>query len=331
MGVMSSPTANSSRPERNHAAEYSLSFPFPVTWACLLGRPLRPVPSPVAPVGAEIAPAGQNRNASKSAAQWEMVIPKMARPGRARPQPPAPAAIESAAADKLDFTPSFSPAPARLPITLRPALITAAAVGVLLGVAIWLGQGNQPQQVSEPPSALQAGWVRERSQFFPMDSGFQRERQILLYRGSKDQSDYRLQFDWRLDSNGVGWVYRVRDVANYYAARIKIEEPGSPPVFRIEHFAVIGGREGQHTWKTGSFTRNDPVIRVSMEAAGSAFALNVQGIRAANWTDARLPSGGLGFFKESNQQPAVEAVQLSFSLPGRDFQGSFKDLTGLLP
>ena len=254
-----------------------------------------------------------------------MVIPKMVRPGRARPQPSVPAAIESAPADKADFIPSFSTALTRLPFARQPALIIAAAVGLILGSAIWLGRGTKVR----PSPAFQAGWVRERAPFFAEASGFPQERQLLLYRGSQDQSDYRLQFDWKPDSNGVGWVFRVRDAGNYYAARIKFVQSGSPPVFMLEHFAVIAGREGQHSWKTGSLTRNHPVIRVSMEAAGSAFALNVQGNRAANWTDARLPSGVLGFFKESNEQPAVEAVQLSFSLPGRDFQGSFKDLTGL--
>jgi hypothetical protein len=328
MGVMSSRTANSSRPERSHTAEYSVSFPFPVTWASLSRGKISagPSPAPVASAEAEIAPADPNGNGPNSPAQWEMVIPKMTRPGRARPQPPAPAAIESAPADKADFTPSFSTALARLPFAWQPALITAAAVGLLLGGAIWVGRGTQPQRVSEPPRAPQTGWVRERAPFFPESSGFQRERQLLLYRGSEDQSDYRLQFDWTPDSNGVGWVFRVRDPGNYYAARIKLVQPGSPAVFALEHFAVIAGREGQHSWKTGTFTRSDPVIRVSMEATGSVFALNVQGNRAANWTDARLPSGGLGFFKESNEQPAIEAVQLSFSLPGRDFQGSFKDL-----
>ena len=140
-------------------------------------------------------------------------------------------------------------------------------------------------------------------------------RQLVLYRPSLSATDCRLEFKWRVDEKGVGWVFRAKDTNNYYAARIKMARPGPAATLAVEHFTVYQGTESAHSEKALAFSQSFPVLSVRMEVAGPSFTLYLQGSAAEYWSDTKLTTGGLGFYEERNQPAEVQSLRMSFSAP----------------
>ena len=145
--------------------------------------------------------------------------------------------------------------------------------------------------------------------------GVRQGRQLVLYRPSLNAADGRLEFTWRVDEKGVGWVFRAKDVNNYYAARIKVVRPGPAATLAVEHFTVYQGAESAHSEKVLAFSRSVPVLSIRMEVAGPSFTLYLQGSAAEYWSDTRLTTGGVGFYEERNRPAEVQSLRMSFSAP----------------
>jgi hypothetical protein len=62
-----------------------------------------------------------------------------------------------------------------------------------------------------------------------------------------------------------------------------------------------------------------PAVRVRLDVVGPAFTLYLQDNATGYWTDARLTTGGLGFFEEWNRAPQVNAVRISLGQKSQFF------------
>jgi hypothetical protein len=336
--------------------EYLAWFRFPVTWAYLNGPPTQvepvipprsaaklqvPVITLVSTVSAAPieAPAAVDSRAASSAAQWEMVIPKMARPpvkpaAVRTPVAPAPAALAVAAAAPIISAPVISKDGAKDKAT-RSALAQFATPSlqlftpddtflarywrqvamavVAMGAIIYLFSGNSSTVVSTArPRAAEAhsvgGW--SRASISPPG------RFMSVYEPSRDESDYRLEFAWVPDAKGVGWVFRTRDADDYYATRLTLLQPGANLVLAAEHFSVSAGVESAHSRKVIPLANNSGLVRVRMDAIGPAFTLSLQDSPVDYWTDAGLDSGALGFYDERGERPEVQALRFTFIRKG---------------
>ena len=244
-----------------------------------------------------------------------MVVPKMNRPvprpepATSKPPPPQPTHAPN-------FYTASDPVLSRRggPLSFSIKFILAATAVAALGVAIWFrASQSRPPEMIEVTSAMgEGGWMRER---VAVDAGLKQGRQLVLYRPSLSAANCRLEFTWRVDERGIGWVFRAKDTANYYAARLKVLRPGPAPTLSVEHFAVYQGVESAHEERALSFSRNAPVLMIRMEAIGPSFTLYLQGSAADYWTDTRLKTGGLGFFEERNHPAEAQALRISFSTP----------------
>jgi hypothetical protein len=193
-----------------------------------------------------------------------------------------------------------------------------AAVLVGLAVPLWRHFGSPPTAAAGIQTTTRAGgWTREP--VTRIDAGFNRARELVVYRPSLKATDCRFEFDWKVDTSGVGWVFRAKDTANYYAMRIKVLKPGPSPTLSVEHFTVYRGTEGAHSEKVLVLSRNDPFLRIRTELAGPSFTLYIGGTAAEYWTDTKLTAGGLGFFEEWHQGSDIRAVTMSFA-PGTEIQ-----------
>ncbi len=144
------------------------------------------------------------------------------------------------------------------------------------------------------------------------DPGVKLSRQLVLYKPALKATDSRLEFNWRVDSGDVGVIFRAKNLGNYYAARLKVLKLGSTPTLAAEYFSVYQFVESPHTEKVLVFSRNDPVLRVRMDVFGPMFTLYLQDNATEYWTDARLTSGGIGFFEEWNRSADVHGLRMSF-------------------
>ena len=316
-------------------------FRFPVTWS-YLNSPLirRPERALSIRTAAQISPAEMslastvsplpfqaaasvdtpafpgNSGPANSAAQWEMVIPKMARPPSrpvaARSGVVAPPALTAPLPESASVAEEPAPSAFRTPSLLlyssddkvlarywrqvAVALIALAMIGFLL----FGRSGAGAAAVTAGPK----GWS-ERSIWPP-------GRLMSVYEPSRGETDYRIEFGWVPDANGVGWVFRSRDATDYYAVRLRLIKPGASLVLAAEHFSVLRGEESVHSRKVIPIVNNSGLVQVRMDAIGPSFTLSLQDSPVDTWTDARLDSGALGFYDENGQRPAVEALRFTF-------------------
>jgi len=282
--------------------------------------------------------------------QWEMVVPKMVRAVRKatraseisapsshsrpvfhqpsesprrlgsedlRAQPPA-IALNTAAEHIPNFCSSSPPFLSRSRQTsLFIKLLLAATALAGLAVPVWRHFRSAPAAPEIQTTPRAGGWTRQL--VTRVDPGFNRARELIVYRPSLKATDCRFEFNWRVDGPGVGWVFRAKDTANYYAMRIKVLRPGPSPTISVEHFTVYRGTEGAHAEKVLVVSISGPVLHIRTDLAGPSFALYIGGTAVEYWTDTRLTSGGLGFFEEWRQGADVEAVRMSFA-PGTEIQ-----------
>ena len=142
--------------------------------------------------------------------------------------------------------------------------------------------------------------------------GGKQPREILIYSGSEDVKNYRIEFSWVPDTQGVGWIFRGTDSANYYAANLRLIQPGARPSLSAEHFTVVKGVEGTHSRRVITLDRAQGQVQVRMDANGPAFTLYLQGNPADYWTDERFETGSLGFYAERGERPVLQALRFTF-------------------
>ena len=342
----------SPRPDTEPQIEYLAWFSFPVTWTYISGpalesasqpalKPLPASPSltltpivpPVSrsPVALDVIGTEEGPRPTGSAARWEMMVPKMARPP-ARPV----ATLSAAAAPALAApTPKAAPAPvipsatpvlgktASLPIQFAapsfslhtpedqflarywPQIVFAAIAIVAVGCMIWGLSGPSATARSAAASSVSsASWSHQSVS----PSG----RSLTLYEPSRSEADYRMEFSWIPDAAGVGWVFRTRDGNNYYAVRLSLQQQGAESVLVAEHFGVLEGTESTHSRKVIPLKNATALIKVHMDAIGSAFKLFVEDDLADSWTGTRLNSGALGFYDDGGHLAKLLALSFTF-------------------
>ncbi len=291
----------------------------------------------------------QKQPAPNSGVQWEMVVPRMVRstpkaispaetaatPSRSRavlqqhPEPHRRSSSESLRAIQpapppvvAESVPGFcSVSPSLISRVRQTSLglkLILASITISTGIAvpIWRHFSAARPAVTEIQTTTRSGgWSREP--VTRIDAGFNRARELVVYRPSLKATDCRLEFNWRVNATGVGWVFRAKDTANYYAMRIKLLKPGPSPTLSVEHFTVYRGVEGAHGEKVLVLTRSDPVLHIRTDLAGPSFTVYIGSSAVDYWNDTRMSAGGLGFFEEWHQGSDVESVRMSFA-PGTE-------------
>jgi hypothetical protein len=289
---MDSPPTSAADP-----SSYPVRFRFPVTWSYVTA-----VPAAIVLARAAVAPksAAAPAEPARPDGTWEMVIPKMARPLRIA----APAPLRSS----ISFCSLQSSA---LP---RRWKAVAAGISALLvaGVIAWVRPGSASSEPAVQTVDSGAGWSRRTAYLL----GSRDPREIVVYEGSTGLDNYRIEFAWLPNSGPLGLIFRGQDSSNYYGAQLAVVQPGPNPTLAAEHFTVYQGREGPHSRKAVSLTNGSGAVSVRLDAAGPIFTLYLQGNPADSWTDARFPSGSLGFFEDRGQRPFVQGLRFTFLKKG---------------
>jgi len=254
------------------------------------------------------------RQTHKPEAKWEMVIPKMARPVTSpstRSQRALQAAGQlpaSAAAAETPTDISFYVGSEASFVPRRWKVLSLCAAVVVVGCVIaWVRPGAGSASGSESAPAAAGTWSRRTAYLV----GATNPREILVYSGSDDVKNYRVEFAWVPDPRGVGLIFRATDSANYYAAKLRLMQAGAIPTLSAEHFTVVKGVEGTHSRKVITLGRTQREVLVRMEATGPAFTLFLQGIPADYWTDEQFEAGSLGFYEERGERPALQALRFT--------------------
>lgn len=273
-------------------AEQMTPFHFPVIWSSLVD------PGALAsinnlPVIAEPRPTGYD-----PAMQWSMVVPKMTQA--------AALALPAAGSEVARFAAPRYVAP-RFEVSLHSAslavkMLLSAAVVMLL-VPGWRDAGSPGASAVQLESTLsETNWLRQSAP----------DGNLVLYRPSSGQADYRLQFNWSVNPRGVAWVFRFQDAGNYYGVRIK---PFGPMPFRrlsVERFAIHNGAAQSRSTKLLTLPGRYAAIPIRMDAAGASFKIYLAGNPVIQWMDTRLTTGSLGFFEDGAGHGEMHSIRISF-------------------
>jgi hypothetical protein len=321
-------------------AERAVNFHFKVQWSTLfvaLESAKLTVPAialselPVPEPAPSLTPrANQGGTESGSTVQWEMVIPKMARPSSricaapitatSEPPPPLPrpeplpiphaGAPSSVLQIGTERHWVFRMRPGALSFAGKLMVGGALAAGVSIPIVL---RGYLPHSPASVETATRSGsWMRESS----TPAGANQPRQLVLYRPSLGATDCRLEFTWKVSDRALAWTFRAKDPDNYYAMTIKALRPGPSPTLSVEHFTVYRGIESPHSSKVLILGDNSSALQVRMDVSGATFKLYIEGNAADYWTDNRLGTGGLGFLEQPDQPADVDRVRMSFSQVG---------------
>jgi hypothetical protein len=120
-----------------------------------------------------------------------------------------------------------------------------------------------------------------------------------------------MEFLGQIERRSLNWIFRAKDLENYYAMRIVITKGGPLPSASLVRYAVVGGKERGHlTLPLPMSIRPDTVYRVRMDVRGNQFTTYVQGQVVDNFEDGRLTEGGVGFWSPRGDRSLLRWVEV---------------------
>ncbi len=209
--------------------------------------------------------------------------------------------------------------------SIPPGVKIGGAMGiVLIAVAALFPFGpSQPALAPAPrmeiAPALPAGpadWIEKYSL---LPTAPDRTRRVSLIRGSGNLTGFRLELRALIQEKALACAFRVRDPGNFFVMKVLVVRPSADPLVALERFAVIGGRDEPHAQiPLPMQTYLDTPYRVRLEAVGNRFTAWIQDVKVDEWTDSRLPAGGVGISREPGElwrlQGDLKVYPLSKSL-----------------
>lgn len=152
------------------------------------------------------------------------------------------------------------------------------------------------------------GWARTWKY---SDSSFLEPGDLAVYAPTIEMRDYTMEFLGQIERRSLNWIFRAKDLQNYYAMRIVITKGGPLPTASLVRYAVVGGKERGHlTLPLPMSIRPDTVYRVRMDVRGNQFTTYVQGQVVDNFEDGRLTEGGVGFWSPRGDRSLLRWVEV---------------------
>jgi hypothetical protein len=123
--------------------------------------------------------------------------------------------------------------------------------------------------------------------------------------------DYDMEFLVRVEKSSVTWVFRAAELSDYYRAVLRVNPKGG---YLFERSAVIGGVAEPAVSKpvtVSSGARTALAVRTSVK--GKDFAVFLEGQAVDQWSDDRLPIGGVGFGSTPDDRARLYWMRLTYS------------------
>jgi hypothetical protein len=205
----------------------------------------------------------------------------------------APPSSHAAAPDYTLHAPAKSDFAASLRTRLEPSTPLTLHENFGAGLANWVGESDNA-----------GAWSRAGDYVLP--------GKLRLWQPSTHLSNYEMEFLGQIERKGMGWAFRAPDVRDYYGTKLLIARPGPLPNANLVRFVVLNGHETERLELPLPLTLDrETDYRVHVSVRGSRFLTSVNGQLVSSWMDARLGTGGVGFFSEPGEQAAIKWVSVS--------------------
>lgn len=153
------------------------------------------------------------------------------------------------------------------------------------------------------------GWART---WRYRNASFVEPGELALLTPSLNMTDYTLTFLGQIERRSLNWVFRAKDLANYYSMRIVITRGGPLPEAALVRSVVLDGKELEsRSLPLPLSIRTDSLYLVRMEIRGQDFTTYIQDQVVDHFSDRRLERGGVGFFSPRGDRALLRWVEVS--------------------
>ncbi|MDP8983279.1 MAG: hypothetical protein M3O35_22110 [Acidobacteriota bacterium] len=198
----------------------------------------------------------------------------------------------------------------------KSKILLVAALLIAIAVVVFFNMGSHKSTAAGAatsdgvgPSIMmgEGGWITDWAGDTRSQS---RGRHISMYRPSLTLSDYRIEFQGRIETKSIGWVFRAANPENYYVLKLQQAGPGR---LELAKFAVVNGIQRQFSSvQLPAEIHADALVSVRVDVRGSKFATFVKGQPVDVWTENQLKSGGVGFLNDRGERALIQSVQISY-------------------
>lgn len=173
------------------------------------------------------------------------------------------------------------------------------------GIRDWVGSGAKAAGGSTASSSNSAAdWN--------VASGVLRPGKLRLWKPSLSLADYRFDFQGQIENRALGWAFRASNTQNYYASKLALIGPGNSPAGEIIRYAVLNGKESSRSeFPLPILISRTTSYKIRVEVKGDFFVTSIDGRVVDTWRDARLRSGGVGFFADKGESGLVRWVSVT--------------------
>jgi len=141
-----------------------------------------------------------------------------------------------------------------------------------------------------------------------VDAAGARTGSLALFTPSLDLRDYEMEFLARIENRSVVWVFRASNLSEYHMCSIKVSPSGG---YDFKRRTVIGGMRGPAVTTPLPTAKAKTALTVRLRAAGNEFTVWVDDQSIDNWTENRLPIGGIGFMGGPDDRARIYWVRVS--------------------
>jgi hypothetical protein len=170
---------------------------------------------------------------------------------------------------------------------------------------------SAPETLEEHFDAGLHNWVGGTDDW-KVDVAGVRAASLALYSPSLEIPNYLLEFLTRIELHGVTWVFRAASFNDYYKASLAVTPDGG---YEFRRCAVIGGSAEEATVRlippASPAPTGKTAVTLRTRIAGNEFMVSLDGQVIDTWTDARLPSGGIGFVSAPEERARLYWVKVT--------------------
>ena len=162
------------------------------------------------------------------------------------------------------------------------------------------------------------------------DAGLIRPGDLRLWSRSVDLSNYKFQFEGKIDRRGMSWAFRAPNLDNYYATKINLAGKGNKP--EIVRYTVLNGRSGpKQVFPLPLSLKASEFFRVDVKVKGQQFITSIDGRVVDVWNNDKIRAGGVGFFNDKGELSALRWATLSEADSIVEKMKSFLYLSYIIP
>jgi hypothetical protein len=146
-----------------------------------------------------------------------------------------------------------------------------------------------------------AGWLK-------MQQG------LALNSATAGLTDYRLDFDAKIQNKAVGWVVRAPNTSNFYEFKLVQSGTTENPEYSLARYSMLDGARtliADGIQAPSHLMRPDDFNRISVRVIGESVTTLINGWGVDHWRDSAIPRGGVGLIADAGESALVRKMTVS--------------------